>query len=229
MPIICPTVTPSTDPHDYREQLERVAPFAPRIHLDFMDGVLAPTTSIGLAQAWWPEGKQIDLHLMYKNPADHLETILGLKPSLVIVHAESEGSFPAFADKLRAHGIRVGVALLPKTPAEVIKPALGHIDHVMIFGGLLGHYGGHADISLLAKAQECKEMKPELEIGWDGGINEHNVHLFAAAGIDVMNVGGFIQKSADPARAYATLVEKLHTIAAAPRKVEDDGGYTYNP
>jgi ribulose-phosphate 3-epimerase len=163
---------------------------------------------------------------MYKNPSDHLETIVGLKPSLVILHAESEGSFPDFADKLRQHGIKVGVALLPKTQAEVIRPALEHIDHVMIFGGLLGHFGGHADMSLIAKAQECKQMKPELEIGWDGGINDQNIHLLAAGGIDVLNVGVFIQNASDPAHAYATLEGILRTDA--PRKV-DDGGYTYTP
>jgi ribulose-phosphate 3-epimerase len=204
MAIICPTVT-ATDAHDYRTQMERVEPFAKRLHIDFMDGELAPTSSPTFEQAWLPKDKQIDLHVMYKRPVAHLKEILRLKPRLVIVHAESSGNFVAFAKVLHKFDIKVGVALLPKTSAVTIRPAIEHVDHVLIFSGKLGHFGGTADLALLAKVQACKALKSSLEIGWDGGINENNAHLLAAGGVDILNVGGYIQRAKDPHVAYAKL------------------------
>lgn len=208
MATICPCVTPTTSA-EYKRQMERLQPFARRIHLDFMDGKLTPNTSPPLEEAWWPKGVKADLHLMYQNPTLHMRTIVKLKPHLVIVHAEAEGDFITFAQILHKLGIKVGVALLPETPASAIKPALQHIDHVMIFSGDLGHFGGRADLDLLIKAQAIKHLKHSLEIGWDGGVNDSNVHLLAAGGVDVLNVGGFIQKSSNPGEAYAKLKSKL--------------------
>jgi len=208
MAIICPCVTP-TDSKQYRQQLERVTPFAKRIHLDFMDGQLAPVTSPELSDITVPKNLKVDLHLMYQNPARHMRAIVKLKPHLVIVHAEADGNFVTFAQILHKMGMKVGVALLPETPASAIKPALEYIDHVMIFSGDLGHFGGSADLDLLIKAQAIKHLKKGLEIGWDGGVNDTNVQLLAAGGVDVLNVGGFIQKASNPAAAYATLKSKL--------------------
>ena len=52
--VICPCVT-AQDPHAYREQMARIAPFAERIHVDFSDGILAPVRLINPIQAFWPE------------------------------------------------------------------------------------------------------------------------------------------------------------------------------
>lgn len=208
MAVICPCVTPQTG-DEYNRQMERITPFAKRIHIDFMDGAFAPVTSPGLDKAWWPKGVKADLHLMYAHPTKHMRAIVRLQPHLVIVHAEADGQFVNFAQIVRKLGIKVGVALLPKTPAETIKDALSHIDHVMVFSGDLGKYGGQANLDLLVKAQALKHLKPSLEIGWDGGINQHNIHLLAAGGIDVLNVGGAIQKASNPQDAYATLKAQL--------------------
>ncbi len=206
MSIICPTVTAST-PHEYREQVERLTPFAKRIHLDFMDGLFTANKSIELSKVWLPHEHKIecDLHLMYMRPDLYLNEIKHIKPSLVIVHAESQGRFMQFADRLHYLKIKIGVALLPQTPVKLIASALPDIDHVLIFSGDLGHFGGKANLALLKKAAELKLLKPDLEIGWDGGINEHNVAHLVKRGVDVLNVGGAIQRSEDPSQAYATL------------------------
>ena len=203
--LICPTVT-AYHPHEYRLQLDRVELLSPRLHIDVMDGMFASPRSVGLHELHWPEAEMIDLHVMYQHPARYLASICKLKPYLAILHAEADGDFFAMADKLHGHGIRVGVALLSPTPASVIIPALAVIDHVLIFSGNLGHQGGSvADLGLLAKAEALREHKPGLEIGWDGGVNASNVRLLAAAGVDVINVGGFIMHAVNPSEAYATL------------------------
>jgi ribulose-phosphate 3-epimerase len=204
MAIICPTIT-SENTHQYREQMERVAPFVKRIHVDFMDGKFAPTKSPGLLQAWWPEKIQVDLHIMHQNPENELDEIVGLKPQLVIVHAEAGGNFVTIARRLHEADIKTGIALLADTSVDVIKPGLEHTDHVLIFSGDLGHFGGKVDVRLLDKVRKVRELKPDVEIGWDGGINDTNVKQLVEAGVDVLNVGGYIQRAENPKERFEIL------------------------
>ncbi len=208
MATVCPTVT-AEDLHVYRQQLQRLEPFAERIHLDFMDGLFTTNKSVDLDKIWLPENKQIDLHLMYMRPDLSLPVILRLKPSLVIVHAEAQGAFGDFADALHGAGIKVGVCLLQDTKIDVIASSLEAIDHVLIFSGNLGHFGGHVDLSLLDKAAALKKLKPSLELGWDGGINDENAKQLVAGGIDILNVGGFIQKAKDPNAQYSKIISAV--------------------
>lgn len=206
MSLICPTVT-AIDPHSYREQLERVMPFADRLHLDFMDGVFVETRSLGLEQVWWPQNKQIDLHLMYKNPIDSIKEIVRLKPSMVIIHAEADLEIHDPWLELREMGIKLGMAWLAETPISQRSEWLNSLDYVLIFSGKLGYFGGKTDLKLLDKINEVKSINPLIEIGWDGGINEHNIKQLVGGGVDVLNVGGFIQRADNPKEAFAKLQE----------------------
>lgn len=201
---ICPAVTVD-EPHTYREQMEQFASFAIRLHIDLADGTLTPNRLIPLDQIWWPGGMRADLHVMDRQPANHTELLVSLGPQLVIIHAEAEGDFDTFAAELHGHGIEVGVALLPQTSVDVIATSLAAIDHVLIFSGDLGHYGGQADLSLLQKARQLRALKPTLEIGWDGGINDQNIRSLIDGGVDVLNVGGYIARAQEPAEAFASL------------------------
>jgi ribulose-phosphate 3-epimerase len=198
---ICPTVT-ADNAHTYRTQIERVAPFALRIHIDISDGIFSPVKLVDPDKIWWPGGVRADIHAMLNYPFVHTELFRSLGPQMVIVHAEAEGDFMKFAETMHHHGIEVGVALLQQTPVDTIRPALPFIDHVLIFSGDLGHFGGNADMGLLEKVRLLRHYKPTLEIGWDGGINDQNARALAEGGVDVLNVGGFIQRSENPESAY---------------------------
>lgn len=204
MPFICPTVLASTT-DEYSEQIKRVG-FAPRVQLDFMDGVFAPTKSIDLKDAWWPENLRADLHLMYQKPSDYMDVILEKKPNLVIIHAEADVDHLDFAAKLHDAGIKAGLCVLPETTIEMIKDYLPSYDHLLIFGGKLGYFGGNADLGQVSKIEEAKLLNPDLEFGWDGGANDQNAKQLVDSGINVINVGGFIQKAENPEAAYQKLV-----------------------
>lgn len=208
MAIICPTVT-AAEPHEYRAQMERVANFADRVHIDLADGVFTPNKLLDLQHIWWPVGMVADIHLMYQAPKPYVDQLIKLSPHLVIVQAEASGNFYDVAKPLKAAGIKVGVSLLAKTPVKQIEAALADIDHVLIFSGDLGHFGGYADTSLLSKVLEITKHHKHIEVGWDGGINEQNVSRLANGGIDVLNVGGGIQRAENPAQAYRNLSARL--------------------
>jgi ribulose-phosphate 3-epimerase len=207
---ICPTITAAT-PDEYRRQMERVARFATRVHIDLSDGKFASAKMVAPDEVWWPGGVRADIHMMYRRPFEHTKLLLNLHPQLIIVHAEAEGDFVGFAEAAHAQGVEVGVALLPQTSPELIRPALKWIDYVLIFSGNLGHFGGQADMRLLTKLKHVRELKPTLEIGWDGGINDQNARALSMAGVDVLNTGGFIHHASNPREAYDRLEKIVHS------------------
>jgi pentose-5-phosphate-3-epimerase len=204
MAIVCPAVLADSE-ENYHKEMEKIAGLAQRIQIDLTDGEFAKSPTVKPEQAWWPVGIKADYHLMYNNPLPAAKIVLEHKPNMIIVHAEAEGDFNEVVDFCRNLDVLVGVALLAKTPVETILPALDKIDHVLIFSGDLGHYGGQADLGLLDKVQKLKAQKPNLEIGWDGGVSDQNVSQLVAGGVDVLNVGGYIQKSDNPQKAFQTL------------------------
>ena len=203
-PVVCPAIL-AGDKESYHQQIRNIAHVAHRVQIDLTDGLFAPEKTLKPEEAWWPVGFMADFHLMFKNPLPAIGTILRHKPHMVIVHAESEGNFGQVVEYCRHHEVRLGIALLPKTQPATIYSALEHVDHVLIFSGDLGRFGGQANLRLLDKVSELKARKPGLEIGWDGGINEQNISQLVSGGVDVLNVGGFIQGSDNPERAYRSL------------------------
>lgn len=208
MSVICPAIL-TDNLAEYKDQIAAVRGFASRIQVDFMDGEFVETTSVPLENAWWPEHIVADLHLMYRRPMDSLETILRIRPDLVIIHAEAEVHHMHFAAEMHKAAIKVGLAILPETPIKNIEQIMHSFDHVLIFGGHLGHYGGQADLAQLDKVAQIRLVHPEVEIGWDGGVNDQNIKQIAEAGVDVICVGGYIQKADDAEVAYHNLEKAL--------------------
>jgi ribulose-phosphate 3-epimerase len=208
MAIICPTVTAFSE-HDYKEQLLRLTPFAERVHVDLMDGVFAPTLSPTLDEIWWPPELTVDIHLMYQSPMDYLEQLIALRPRMVIIHNEAQVHHMHFAAELHKAGILAGLAILHDTPIEYANQIMHSFDHVLVFSGHLGYHGGEADLGLLDNVRKIRAHHPEVEIGWDGGINDQNAKQLINGGVEVLNVGGFIQNSDSPAAAYQRLATAL--------------------
>lgn len=204
MAVICPAIL-ADSPEKYRSEIEKVARFAHRIQIDLTDGEFAKSQTVKPEEAWWPAGVKADFHLMYSRPDKAIETILEHQPHMIIIHAEADGSFEALAEHCRHRGVKIGVALLPQTPASSIESSLSRLDHILIFSGNLGEYGGRVNLDLLRKVEHIKQLAPDMEVGWDGGVNQQNISQLAFGGVDVFNVGGFLQSAPDPQSAYESL------------------------
>lgn len=205
---ICPTVLAGS-PEEYREQMGAVASFADRIQIDLGDGIFT-TKTVAIPDVWWPEGVLADIHLMYQAPLDAVRLLLQKKPHMIIVHAESTGDIENILDSIRNQGVLAGIALLQPTAVETVHSLIEHADHTLIFSGALGSFGGTADLALLGKVPQIRAIKPTIEIGWDGGANVDNAARLAGGGIDVINVGGAIQKALRPENAYRMLERQVY-------------------
>jgi ribulose-phosphate 3-epimerase len=209
MAIITPTIT-TADPHEYREQMSLIKSYAEGVHIDFSGGVFTPNALLPIQDAWRDDKLITHVHIMCHDALEVIEDVISLEADLVILHIESTNAVEAL-ERLYENGTRAGIALLAESSVADIEEldADGLFDHVLIFGGHLGFQGGKADLSQLHKVQEVKEVYPEVEIGWDGGVNETNAKEIANAGVDVLNVGGYLKNAPDPKKAYATLTSLI--------------------
>jgi ribulose-phosphate 3-epimerase len=208
MPVICPTITAET-PQEFSAQLARVQPFAPRIHIDMADGKFAPRKLLDPAQIYVPKDIPTDIHIMYDEPQSQLMTLISLRPQMVVLHAEAKGDIAAMMSELQKVGIKAGIALLPDTQTKEAALLIQLADQVLIFAGHLGYQGGTADMTQLYKVAEIKSLNATAEIAWDGGITAQNAQALVSGGIDVLNVGGFIQNATDANAAYQQIMAEL--------------------
>ncbi len=204
MASVVPTVLAST-PVDYAERIDRVKPFAKRLHIDVCDGIFADNKTLGLTQIYDINTIPFDLHLMIERPLMELETIISLAPSLVIIHFESEGDHFSLIKELKAYEIKVGLAVLAETSISQVAALLPLIDHLLIFTGYIGHNGGTFQSDQLHKIAEARAIAPNLEIGIDGGVDQSSARLCVEAGVDILDVGSFIHNSNDPEIAYIAI------------------------
>ena len=209
MSVIAPAIL-AENPDDYKAQAERLHPFAQRVHVDITDGEFAPTFTVNAAQVWWPQEWIVDIHAMVARPSEHLETLISLKPHMIIFHVEVSEDIVPILQHIKKFGIKAGIALLRPTVPSSVDAAIKEADHAMIFSGELGQYGGTANMMQLEKVRLIRAINPSIEIGWDGGVTPENAFSLSQGSIDVLNVGGAIAKAEDPQSVYATLVNEIN-------------------
>jgi len=206
---IVPTIMAETV-EQLGEATVKLQPFARRVHIDISDGEFAPTFLLSEAQLTWPSDWEVDIHAMVARPSEHLGQLMQLKPSLVILHAEAQEDIVPHLQTLKQAGIKAGVGLLKTTVPAAVAAAIQEADHVMIFSGDLGKFGGTASMMQLEKIRLIKKIKPNVEIGWDGGVKTENAYTLTQGNVDVLNVGGAISKSENPADTYNELVKEIN-------------------
>ena len=194
---------------EYRSLIEKINVFTRRVQIDVTDGQFTPIQTLDVTNIWWPKNWQADLHLMAVKPSEHIDTILKLNPALCILHAEAQEDLMPSFEALKNAGIKTGVALMQSTFPGNVKKYIEAVDHVLIFASKLGTQGSPADMMQMEKIPLIRNMKPEVEIGWDGGANMANVRALAHADLDVINVGSAIIRSENPAQAFQDLVAEI--------------------
>jgi ribulose-phosphate 3-epimerase len=207
--VIAPSITVETA-DQYKSAVERVQPFAQRVHIDISDGEFAPTFLLAENQLWWPKEWQIDIHAMVARPSEHIPKLIGMKPGLIIFHVETQENTVALITQIKQAGIRAGIALLRSTVPSTVAEAIKAADHVMIFSGDLGKYGGTASLMQLEKVRLIRNINPNVEIGWDGGVSIENAYTLTQGGVNVLNTGSALSTAPDPAAVYQQLVKEIN-------------------
>ena len=193
----------------YKEQVDRITGFAERVHIDLTDGEFAPTFTVSIPELWAPEGWTIDIHAMVNKLDEYVPKLIALRPHLIIIHAEAEGDVLGALKEIKRSGIMAGLALLKPTVPQTVEELIKEAEHVLIFSGELGKFGGTASLMQLEKIRLVKMINPNVEIGWDGGVMVDNAYSLVQGGVNVLNVGGTIQKATDPPAMFAKLQQEI--------------------
>ena len=206
--VIAPAIL-AENAQQYKEQVDRITGFAERVHIDLTDGEFAPTFTVSIPELWAPEGWTIDIHAMVNKLDEYVPKLIALRPHLIIIHAEAEGNVLGALKEIKRSGIMAGLALLKPTVPQTVEELIKEAEHVLIFSGELGKFGGTASLMQLEKIRLVKMINPNVEIGWDGGVMVDNAYSLVQGGVNVLNVGGTIQKATDPPAMFAKLQQEI--------------------
>ncbi|HUP52006.1 MAG TPA: ribulose-phosphate 3-epimerase [Longimicrobiales bacterium] len=169
------------------------------IHVDVMDGHFVPNITMGpviTAAARRSTDLPLDVHLMIDQPERHLETFAKAGADILTVHHEACPDLPRTVERIRALGVRAGVAINPATPLESVRHVASDVDLLLVMSVNPG-FGGQAFIEgstdKLRHARELlDQLGSEAELEVDGGIDARNSEVVARAGATVVVAGSAV-------------------------------------
>lgn len=185
-------------------------------HLDVMDGHFVPNLTFGplmVEAVRRLTQKTLDVHLMVSDPEPLLANFARAGADLITVHAEAVVHLHRVVQQIRSLNCRVGIALNPATPPDVLEYLLDEIDLVLVMSVNPG-FGGQKfipfsleKIKWLHRARRSRNYLIEV----DGGINLNSWTSVRNAGADVLVAGSAVFGADDPAAA----VKKFRELADA--------------
>ena len=171
------------------------------IHFDVMDGMFVPSISFGMpvmASIHDATEQFMDAHLMVQEPIRYVEAFAEAGADILTVHYEACKDIRATLDKIKACGMKTGLAISPDTPVEVLKEFLGEVDMFLVMTVHPGFGGQKLIPEMLDKVRTLRAMLNErgleTDIQVDGGIYAFNVKEALDAGANVIVAGSAVFK-----------------------------------
>jgi ribulose-phosphate 3-epimerase len=191
---------------------------ARRIHVDVMDGRFVPILSMGppiVASLRKATRLPLEIHLMITHPDGFLKPFAEAGSDSLIVHWEGNLNLPRTVNSIRSLGKRVGVALNPATPVDVLTEVLPDIDLVLVVTVDPGFGRPHFLRSTLTKIREVRDLidriNPDCDLEVDGGIDASTARLALEAGANIFVAGTSIfGDPGGPAMGMRCLAEALN-------------------
>lgn len=184
------------------------------VHVDVMDGHFVPNITIGPVVVKWLKKVSplpLDVHLMITDPRHYAPEFIKAGADILTFHyeaCENDRELRETIGTIRLLGVKVGLVVKPRTPAEALFPYLADLDMVLIMSVEPG-FGGQKFIpEALDKSRKLRaEAGPNFDIEMDGGIYTTNVAEVKAAGTNVIVAGTAVFGAPDRADAIVKLRE----------------------
>ncbi|MDB2373522.1 ribulose-phosphate 3-epimerase [Psychrosphaera haliotis] len=187
------------------------------VHFDVMDNHYVPNLSFGpmICKALKDHGIEapIDVHLMVEPVDDMIEQFAKAGADMITFHPEASKHLHRSLSIIQDHGCKVGLALNPGTPIEVLDEVLDMLDMVLVMSVNPG-FGGQSFIpATLDKITRLREKLDatgrNIRISVDGGVNADNVREVADAGADTFVMGSAIFNAENRSARIAQIIANL--------------------
>lgn len=146
----------------------------------------------------------IDWHIMVSDIDKYLQQIKG--GNLIIL----EYSSTIGIDRCRRYSKDIpnlGLAFDTSIEISEIENVADYAKHILILANKAGVSGQKALlVQTLDRVRLLRSIYPQIEIGWDIGINDLNIKNIFASGVNVANVTSYIFNSSDPGLSW----DRLH-------------------
>jgi ribulose-phosphate 3-epimerase len=199
----------ATNQEELNTRINKVKDNFSLLQLDVMDGKFVPTHSLDFDLELPETDCKYEAHLMVSNPEEWIEKNHQIA-EVILVHIESTEEHEKIIELVKSKGKKIGFVLNPETPIEKIKPYLDKIDEVLIMTVNPGYYGSKFLPEVLEKVKALRELKPNLEIEVDGGIDDKTIKQAYEAGANLFISGSYLQKSEDLEQATKALTDNLN-------------------
>ena len=198
-----------------QEEINEIEDYSDLLQVDVMDNKFVPniTPQSELLKKFNTK-VPLDIHLMVKEPSnEYIKTFIDANPNLKIynitVHYEACRNLKKIFEFIKKNNIKTSVAINPKTPLDAIKGILDKVDMVLIMTVEPGFSGQKFIEECMDKVKELRELRPNLDIEVDGGINDKTAPLAVKAGANVLVVSSFIFKSKDNVKAIKDILKSV--------------------
>lgn len=169
------------------------------LHVDVMDGHFVPNITIGV-----PVVKSIkkftkiplDVHLMIENPQKYIEAFANAGADILTIHFETVANPKEVLQEIKAHGMKAGISIKPKTVAKILDGLYEYLDLILVMTVEPGFGGQAFMVDCMPKLNYYKSLNLEniyLEV--DGGINDRTAKIAIANGANALVAGNYIYNS----------------------------------
>lgn len=193
---IVPAILSKT-PADYHKKFKAVEPLAEWIQVDIVDNKFARNLTVDPKTVGSIRTvKKIEIQLMVNYIEDWLDPFIKMRPSTnvsrIVFPCESAHDPIGVIRHVRRHGIQVGISLNPDTPVSRLQHLIDNTDTVLLLSVYPGFSGQHFVYGVLNKIMQLREMRPDVVIEVDGGIEPGTARKCAEVGANILISGSYL-------------------------------------
>ena len=216
MSILSPSILAADAMNLQRDLTDTAMQGAKWLHIDVMDGLFVPNLSFGYTTV---QGIRrfsdlvLDVHLMIEKPIRYIEHFCKAGADYLTIHVEADTpeNTKAAIEKIRSFGVKPGIVVKPKTPAEAIAEYIPLVDMVLVMTVEPGFGGQKFMADMMPKVQKLRqmidEMNPACYLEVDGGVDLDNAKICKEHGANVLVAGSAFYKAADK-KAFVAQIEQ---------------------
>ena len=147
----------------------------------------------------------MDVHLMIVEPIRYVDAFCDMGADYLTIHveADTEENTLAALEKIRARGVKPGVVVKPKTPAEAVLPYLDKVDMILVMTVEPGFGGQSFMADMMPKMKKLRQMIDEKNPGCllevDGGIDRNTAPIAKENGAEILVAGSAYFREKDKA------------------------------